>query len=262
MKQQQGFGLIGLLVLLALVIVAGGGYTYSQKLGPFAQTSSTQTTASSTPTTPTTPTAKPTPTPHPVPVSSVPTATIDQSLLAPSTGGKDTMSVTITGSATNTDHVLVVIVGQASIFANVINGRWSATTQGFLNPNTYTIKILNENSRGNKEEVLTTGTLTIPVAGGSVSSTDLSINYFRLSSASTPSNPVAEWSVSNAAPNSCTLFKYSSNPPIVGSTPVTTSVAATGSLAVSNGYYYKLGCSGSHNGENATASESLDLISH
>ncbi len=97
-----------------------------------------------------------------------PTATIDPSSLTATTGGKDATLVTITGSASNTNQIAVVIKGQPSVFANVVGGRWSATVPNVY-PNTYTVQVVDENTLGTKEQTLMTGTLT--VTGGSTSAT-------------------------------------------------------------------------------------------
>ncbi len=91
---------------------------------------------------------------------------------------------------------------------------------------------------------------------------DVRIDYFRLSDSSASSKgPVLEWSVSNAAFNQCTIFRHKSIITSALDRPEETyNVASTGTIVVPKGYFYRLICSGSHNGENATASADVNWL--
>ncbi len=121
MKNSRGFGLPVLLIILGLVVAAGGAYFYFQNQYAPAHVGSV---ATSTPQTQT---------PPKTPSTSKPAATIDQSSLVTSS-----LTPTITGTASGVSEVYIDIsdlamepaAGSQYLVhdsASIVSGRWSYT---------------------------------------------------------------------------------------------------------------------------------------
>ncbi len=91
--------------------------------------------------------------------STQPSATITSSLQA-STQGKSAGLVTVSGTASNVNQVMVSIKGQTPAYATVTYGAWSGTITSVY-PNTYTVQVIDNDAGANNGTVLASGTLTV-----------------------------------------------------------------------------------------------------
>lgn len=201
MKQTQGFGLVPLLIILALVLAGGGAYMYTQNVGPFAPKTSTNITASSTPTVPTT---QPMPTPQPTPASA------KSSLSATPTSGVAPLTVSFTNTAP-TSNDLRMVFGDGSTFCKYSGedlytrdcwadiGSSVPFTHTYTKPGTYTAKVMRIASDGDGT-LKTIGTVTITVTDGSTSATPTAtIDQKSLTSVMSSSGPTITGSASGSS---------------------------------------------------------------